>query len=329
MTAIAGAGGPGRLVFVGAATLDTIALVPALPEPDARLLAEAITQAGGGPAATAAVAAARLGMPAAFVGAVGDDAAGARIVTGLRAENVDVSGVRVVPGALSAASVVLAESRRQTRAICARPGPPPVIDDAAAALIRSASWVHVDHVGWGPAWPVISDLPRPRRPRVSVDGGYDIGGLELGAVELYVPTLAALARRYGDHGADALLAAGLAEGAANVVATRGGAGCVAAGADGARADVPGHRAAVVSTLGAGDVFHGALVAAAARGMPLAQAARYANAAAALSCAALDGRSAIPAHGDAVALAADPARDPDPSPDTCRGPGPGPGPTGGP
>jgi sulfofructose kinase len=98
MGVVARTGGPGPLVFVGAATLDTIALVPALPEPDTRLLAEAITQAGGGPAATAAVAAARLGVPAAFVGAVGDDEAGGRIVAGLRAENVDVSGVRVVPG---------------------------------------------------------------------------------------------------------------------------------------------------------------------------------------------------------------------------------------
>jgi sulfofructose kinase len=305
MAGIAGSGGPGPLVFAGVATLDTIALVPVLPEPDTRLLAEAITEAGGGPAATAAVAAARLGVPAAFIGAVGDDEAGARILAGLRAENVDVSGVRVMPGRLSAASVVLAERRRQTRAICARPGPPPVIDDAAAGLIRSAAWVHVDHLGWGPAWPVIRDLPRPRRPRVSVDGGNDIDGLVLGAVELYVPTLTALARRYGDRDPGGLLAAGLAEGAANVVATRGGAGCVAAGADGTFAEVPGYRAAVVSTLGAGDVFHGALVAAAARGMPLAEAVRYANAAAALSCAALDGRSAIPSHGDVAALAATP------------------------
>jgi sugar/nucleoside kinase (ribokinase family) len=49
----------------------------------------------------------------------------------------------------------------------------------------------------------------------------------------------------------------------------------------------------VSTLGAGDVFHGALLAWLVRGEPLAEALRAANTAASLSCRALDGRSAIP------------------------------------
>lgn len=295
---------PAPLVFAGVATLDMIALVPALPQPDTRILAEAVTEAGGGPAATAAVAAARLGWPAAFVGAVGDDETGARITDGLQAENVDISGVRVVPGRLSAASVVLVERGSQTRAICARPGPPLAIDDGAAALLRSAPWVHADHLGWPAVWQAVRDLPRPQRPLISVDGGNDIDGLQLQDVDLYVPTLDALARRYSEQGTTGeLLAAGLTEGAVCVVATRGGAGCVAAAADGTSTELPGHPAPVVSTLGAGDVFHGALVTAMASGMALAQAAAYANAAAALSCAALDGRSAIPSHDEVTAALA--------------------------
>jgi sugar/nucleoside kinase (ribokinase family) len=50
---------------------------------------------------------------------------------------------------------------------------------------------------------------------------------------------------------------------------------------------------LVSTLGAGDVFHGALLAELARDAPLADALSVANHVAALSCRALDGRSAIP------------------------------------
>lgn len=289
------------LVFAGVATLDTIALVSALPGPDQRVLADAVIQAGGGPAATAAVAAARLGLPAAFIGAVGDDEAGQRILAGLRAENVDVGGVAVVPGRQSAASVVLVESSSHTRAICAHPGPAPVISEEYARVMREAQWVHVDHRGWQPAWQVIGALPRPGRPRVCVDGGNDIDGLVLSGVDLFVPTVAALARRYGDRDAGDLLGAALAEGATRVVATRGGAGCLAAAADGTRAQTPGHPVdTIVSTLGAGDVFHGALIAAMARGMPLAQAIVYANAAAAMSCAALDGRSAIPSHADVLA-----------------------------
>ena len=75
--------------------------------------------------------------------------------------------------------------------------------------------------------------------------------------------------------------------------TRGADGCTAY-ADGETIDVAGHPVEVVSTLGAGDVFHGALLACLARGLA-ARATRCvrANACAALSCRALDGRSAIP------------------------------------
>ena len=49
----------------------------------------------------------------------------------------------------------------------------------------------------------------------------------------------------------------------------------------------------MSTLGAGDVFHGALLSAICRGLDWPQALRQANDTAALSCRALDGRSAVP------------------------------------
>jgi sugar/nucleoside kinase (ribokinase family) len=50
---------------------------------------------------------------------------------------------------------------------------------------------------------------------------------------------------------------------------------------------------VVSTLGAGDAFHGALLAQLVADVPLRDALAVANEIAALSCRALDGRSAIP------------------------------------
>jgi sulfofructose kinase len=56
----------------------------------------------------------------------------------------------------------------------------------------------------------------------------------------------------------------------------------------------------VSTLGAGDVFHGALLAWLVRGAPLDEALRAACVAAALSTRALDGRSAIPTRDEVEA-----------------------------
>jgi len=289
------------LVFVGVAALDTIALVGRLPQPDERITADAMTQAGGGPAATAAVTAARLGLRAAFVGAAGDDEDGDRILAGLSSEGVDVSGVIRVPGARSAASIGLVHRQRRGRALVTRVGPALHIarSGRAAELLAGADWVHADHAGWKAV------LPWRARAhfRLSVDEGNPIPGLCPEGVDLYVPTLAVLRARYGDHPAPDLLGAALAEGARCVVATRGEQGCLGARPGETPVRVGALPVAAVSTLGAGDVFHGALLAATVRGMPFGERLSYAAAAAGLSCRALDGRGAIPSHAETLAAAA--------------------------
>jgi sugar/nucleoside kinase (ribokinase family) len=232
----------------------------------------------GGPAATAAVALARLGVATAFVGAVGDDETGAFIRDGLDAEGVDVSELAVVPGGRSPESAIYVAPG--TRAIGAFRGDmgPPRLSARGERLCRQAAWVHVDQTGFGSV---------PRDVRLSIDGGNPIEGLDLAGVALYGPTEAALEHDFGT--ADAARAAG----AALVVVTRGAQGCTAYTPDGA-VDAPATPIEdPVSTLGAGDVFHGALLAAFVRELPLADALAFANRAAALSCRALDGRSAIP------------------------------------
>lgn len=286
------------LTFVGALTWDSIALVDSYPARDQRVVARDIVSAGGGPAATAAVAAARLGTPAAVVGAVGDDEEGRAIVAALEAEGVATQGVSVEAGSRSGASVIVVDAAAGTRAICTRPVPPPTVNRAGAALLESAPWVHVDHLGWGTvaAWRAGTGA----RFRLSVDAGNPIAGLELGGVDLFVPTTDALRRIYGDLPDADLLGRALAGGARTVVATRGSRGALGATADGDVVQVPVHPVDVVSTLGAGDVFHGALLAAVHCGLALADALRYANVAAALSCRAVDGRSAIPTHDELLA-----------------------------
>jgi len=294
------------LVFAGVAALDTIALVDRMPGPDERITTAAMTQAGGGPAATAAVTASRLGLPAAFVGMVGDDEEGDRILAGLAREGVDVSGAIRAPGTRSAASIGLVDRGRGSRALVNRPGPPlriPV-SGRAADLLAGAGWVHVDQAGWG----AVAPLRRTSRFRLSVDAGNLIPDFSADGVDLYVPTLAALRARYGDRPAVDLLDAGLADGARCVVATRGEGGAVGACPGTRPVAVAALAVGVVSTLGAGDVFHGALLAATARGMPLRERLSYAAAVAGLSCRALDGRSAIPSHAEALAAVSTMAAD---------------------
>jgi fructoselysine 6-kinase len=66
----------------------------------------------GGNALNVAVAAARAGVQAAYLGAVGTDRAGEVVLGGLRAEGVDISRVRVVDGPNAYADVTLVEGDR-------------------------------------------------------------------------------------------------------------------------------------------------------------------------------------------------------------------------
>ena len=272
------------VVAVGLATLDAIFAVPRHPSPDDRVVATELATAGGGPAATAAVTLARLGIRTFFVGAVGDDATGAAIRDGLEREGVDVSELAVVAGARSPQSTVLVGSGG--RAIVHYPGtvPPLELTPRARALCAEAAWVHVDHVGYAAA---------PRGVRLSVDGGNPIDGLDLRGVALYAPTEKALRDAFGNA------TRALEEGAELVVVTRGAEGSVAYTAEGT-VEAPAHPVDVASTLGAGDVFHGALLAQLVRDAPLREALAFANRCAALSCRALDGRSEIPSLDEAAA-----------------------------
>ena len=89
-------------------------------------------------------------------------------------------------------------------------------------------------------------------------------------------------------------------GAELVVVTRGEDGSVAYSRDGEVVEAPATPVDAVSTLGAGDVFHGALLAQLVADVPLREALTFANACAALSCRALDGRSAIPTAAEVAA-----------------------------
>jgi sulfofructose kinase len=239
------------IVCVGLATRDTILAVPRHPGADDRVVATERVVAGGGPAATAAVTIARLGVDARFVGVIDGDLDGVDVVR--------------MPGRMVESTILVGEG---TRAIVTTE---PEMFEAPAESLGGADWVHVDHVGY-------SALPKPSDAlSLSVDGGNPIPDLTLDGVALYAPTEAT------DDGRRAEL----------TVVTRGANGCVAY-RDDETIDVPGFPLEnVVSTLGAGDVFHGALLAALVRRLPLREALVRANACAALSCRALDGRSAIP------------------------------------
>src|ERR671930_2143210 len=166
-----------EVVCIGIATLDAIALVDRLPAPGERMPAVEVRLAGGGVAATAAVTLARLDVPVAFVGRVGDDEAGRWIRAGLIDAGVDVSGLRTVPGR-SPASVVLVDAQAGERSLIpdVRGVPPLGLRTEDMGLCASAPWVHVDQTGY----PVLGELAASGvETPVSLDGGNFVDELHL------------------------------------------------------------------------------------------------------------------------------------------------------
>jgi len=280
-----------QAVCVGVITIDTIALVDKYPGEDERILADAITRAGGGPAAVAAVALSRLGIKSAIVGTIGDDADGKEVLRIFAQEGVDTSGISIGETA-TAGSVIVASKEHSARAISTRqPVVQAPVNEAAKKLIASAQWLHVDHVGIKRLAEM--GVSRGKGPQISFDAGYGVESFDPIVVDLFVPTDRQMALRYPGVDLAVALENDSIKAGNTVVATQGSAGSAGFSPETGLVSAPGFKVDVTSTLGAGDVFHGALVAQLIQGHPLQEAMRRANAVAALSCRGLDGQSKIP------------------------------------
>ncbi len=285
-----------RVICIGSAVLDLIALIDEPVGHDQRIPALDAMLGAGGLAATAAVALARLGVPVSIISVVGDDDASGLIRAGLEREGVDTRWLRVVSGRpmMSVALVDQVTAHRSIASFDPHHGLLPLDDDALLA-VREAAWLHVDHHG-------LKVVPQIRAAGVatpiSLDHGIAVRGLELRELALYAPTEARLRERYPDVAIDRAIRSAIAEGPRIVAVTRGSEGSLAgyrsaSDSEVRMVEVPAYEVDVISTLGAGDVFHGALLAGLVRELGVRDALACANAAAALSCRGLDGRSAIP------------------------------------
>src|SRR5512137_1233805 len=104
-------------VGIGYTALDYLGIVPHLPIENTKLEVRDFTIQGGGPTATAMVTVRRLGLDAAYIGKVGDDPFGARMIDELRREEVDVSSVVVEKGATSQYAFIMVDAAKAARTI--------------------------------------------------------------------------------------------------------------------------------------------------------------------------------------------------------------------
>jgi sugar/nucleoside kinase (ribokinase family) len=295
-----------RLLFLGMSALDAIYRVPSIPTTPTKVLATAFAEAGGGMAASASVAAARLGGDAHYWGRLGDDALGERILAQLAREGVDVGTVRRVPECASPSAAILIADDGE-RLLCTYNDP---------RLGADPSWLPLERIPLFDA--VMADVRWPEGAAAVLDAAARAGKVALLDGDVGpVDALLDLARRathiaFSEPGlARAAGTTAPGEGlrriaqltSAWVGVTLGAEGCLWRDGDGERR-VAAPAVKAVDTLGAGDVWHGAFTLALAEGMDIARAARFANVAAALKCTRFGGRTGAPSRAEvAAALAA--------------------------
>ena len=248
-----------------------------------------------------ATAAARLGGRSAFLGAVGDDAFGESICGFLAKEDVEQSGVARVGDLPTSASFVVNHpdgSRsflfHMRNGAAGRPPPMPAPD-----VLRRTAWAHVNgsclamNDAWWKYCLLVARRVREYGGRVSLDPNVRAELASRDEIRALVGPFLDLASIVLPSGAEARLITGAASTEAAcatlralpqneaVILKKGAAGCTVFSENGAAA-VPSFPVEEVDATGAGDTFDAAILWALERGANLETAARWANAAGALS-----------------------------------------------
>lgn len=264
---------------------------------------------GGGSAANAAAALARLGVATRFVGMVGNDTYGAEAVRSLAEAGVDTGAIQTSSGGMTVMVLVVvpADGDRLIYVWPPRGGAHlDLIVDPAAAGLLDASWVHVSGIalrGEPAAASILEAMETARSAGVPVSLDVNLRLENWGWESGFRDTITAAIERsdvvfggaideicplVGSHDPDGAVAE-LAAAGRTVVGRLGANGAIAHDGDRSYA-AGGFEVEVVDTVGAGDAFDAGFIAARLRGESLDRALRYANGVAALAIGRQGARS---------------------------------------
>jgi sulfofructose kinase len=291
---------------IGANSIDYVTVVPAFPRPEgwySKMQIRRHLVTCGGQTATAMAVCARFGLRVRYIGAVGADENGQRVLADLPRHGVDASGVVTRDGRNQFAVIVI-DGETGERAVLWDRDTSLALgeDDVPLDKIAAARVLHVDDVDQAAAIraarhatslgiPVTSDLDRMTdRTAELVDAvSYPIfaDGLhekltgcadhEAALRRLCRPHHRALCITIGQHGAVALAADRFFHS-------------------------PGFKVEAVDTTGSGDVFRGGFIYSLLQGWDIERTLRFANAAAALACTGLGAMAGIPPLDASLQLA---------------------------
>ncbi len=286
------------IVGVGHCCQDFLCTVDYYPPEDGSTHITQITSQGGGAVATAMVAAARLGIDTAYIGNLGNDEIGDAIIAEFRREYVDISCISRSPDVQSLCSYVMINKQNGTRTkFPYRCQIPPIVWDMHKKdMIRNSKILHLDGTHYENALNAAL-LAKEYGVTISIDGCSrqqdNQKNKELASLAdiLIMNAIYPMAVSEKTDIKDALLE--ISTWGPKIVLSTAGSSGVYAVIDGQVYHYKACKTNVVDTTGAGDVFHGAFLAAYLKGKDLVECIGVAQYTAAKKCEQIGGRTGIP------------------------------------
>jgi ribokinase len=300
------------IVVLGSVSMDLVCRCPRRPEPGETVTGQDLLTLPGGKGANQAVAAAKVAGPGDtvhFIGRVGGDDFGQRLLVGLREHGVNTDHVTITEGVATGCAVILVDEAGEN-SIVFSPGANAKVTredvNAAADLIASASILVVQLEI--PTATVAHALALARRQGVKVildpapvpdkglsKGLYNVDILTPNQTEaealLAKPGAMGRSKRTRHVDAKQLGEELLERGPGVVLLKLGAKGAMIV--DNEIQHVKGFKVRVTDTTAAGDAFNGALAVGLSEGMDLPRAVRFANAAGAKACERFGAQPALP------------------------------------
>jgi len=293
------------ILIVGSVNMDLVTRTKKAPVGGESVLAESYRYLPGGKGANQSVAAARLGAAAAFVGCVGNDAAGSELRANLVKEGVCVDFLETDRESGTGLANIIVEDNGQNR-ILITPGANMRIsrDNLARAFERTYGAVMVQFEITRDIIIETARLANAHGIPLIVDAGpaMDFPLEELGRVAILSPNeteaeaLTGLSSK-ADCGSIALALKKRCQ-ADMVVLKRGALGAYVY-KDGAGVDFPAYPVKAVDTTAAGDAFTAAMAVGYAKGGDISEVIRFANAAGALAVTKLGAQVSMPFREEVV------------------------------
>ncbi len=291
---------PIQIAGLGMACLDILVRAVDLPTWECGTRLQALGIDGGGPVATALVAAQKLGAQTGFIGTCGNDRMGHIKLETLREHGIDVSQVKVRPTPEDQAVLVCIHGETGERIFsgaghaATQPLHPGELDQA---YLTTADFLHLDGFHAEAALQAARWMHAAGK-RIMLDGSTTRGPVSASMVNLVRESdILICGSGFGPAltGRSDLWEAGQAMldlGPQIVVQTEGKEGSYTVTRQ-ERFHFPAYTVKVLDTTGAGDVFHGAYLIGLLRNWDLHTITAFSTAVSALKCAQLGGRQGIP------------------------------------